>query len=385
LQHPGMQNVAAPQDPANDSAKKYLDDLTAVGKQTAIPKRGAASDKVQAARDMVDNGEAEDVKTALDMIATRGAPAPAKPETPLQASQRKLNEMKAAGTLPAPNKAPKAAGVGGAKAAPAGGAASPALGGAKAPDDFDKAVDFWAKAVIAGDRDWQIGIGRSKSGAELIKAVKMRVPTLAGEMGLEPQDIGTTRATQAALAATAKDLTKRSEAVDLFASKVEKDMNTFDAALTKAGMDSPLLINKPINALRRQFSDSDLAQLDLAAKQVGQEYERLITGGTLSVAQLHAGASEDAKKLINGDMPPKQARAVMETMRAEMKNARDAAHESIARIQDKMRGLGRARGVGDAGGAPAPAAAPGKFVEGKVYQDANGNKAMYQGGKWVPQ
>ncbi len=239
------------------------------------------------------------------------------------------------------------------------GASSAALGGAPAPgpDAGANAVDFWSRAVIAGDKDWQIGLGRGKSGSALIEAVKRRVPAMAAEMGLDPQDIGTARAQNAALGATMKDLTKRSEAVDLFASKVEKDMKTFDAALTKAGSDSPLLINKPINALRRQFSDSDLAQLDLAAKQVGTEYERLITGGTLSVAQLHAGASEDAKKLINGDMPPKQARAVMETMRVEMQNARDAAHESTARITDKMRNLGRGSG-------PAAGPAPGSGITG---------------------
>jgi len=240
----------------------------------------------------------------------------------------------------------------------AAGTGSTALGGASAPADTSaKAVDFWSRAVIAGDKDWQVGLSRSKTGAALIEAVKRRVPEMAGEMGLDPQDIGTARAQSAALGATMKDLTKRSEAVDLFSSKVEKDMKTFDAALTKAGSDSPLLINKPINMLRRQFSDSDLAQLDLAAKQVGTEYERLITGGTLSVAQLHSGAQADAQKLVNGDMPPKQARAVMETMRTEMQNARDAAHESTTRISDKMRNLGRGSG-------PAAGPAPGAGITG---------------------
>lgn len=240
------------------------------------------------------------------------------------------------------------------------GTGSAALGGAPAPADTSaKAVDFWSRAVIAGDKDWQAGLSRSKTGTALIEAVKRRIPEMAREMGLDPQDIGTARAQSAALGATMKDLTKRSEAVDLFASKVEKDMKTFDNALTKAGSDSPLLINKPINALRRQFSDSDLAQLDLAAKQVGQEYERLITGGTLSVAQLHSGASEDAKKLINGDMPPKQARAVMDIMRTEMQNARDAAHESTTRIADKMRNLGRGNG-------PAAGPAPGSGITGNA-------------------
>lgn len=229
-------------------------------------------------------------------------------------------------------------GLGGGKT----GGASAVLGTAPPGGASDKStVDFWSRAVIAGDKDWQVGLSRSKTGSALIEAVKRRVPGMADELGLTPQDLGTTRATSAALSATLKDLTKRSAAVDMFSSKVEKDMQTFDQVLADAGSNSPLLINKPINALRRQFSDPDLSRLDLAARQVGTEYERLITGGTLSVAQLHAGAQEDAKKLINGDMPPKQARAIMDQMRVEMRNARDAAHESSTRIQDQMRGLGK--------------------------------------------
>ncbi len=245
-------------------------------------------------------------------------------------------------------------------AAPAKGGAAPAassaaLGGATAPTAPDKAVDFWARAVIAGDKDWQVGLSRNASGSKLIEAVKRRVPELAAEMGLDPQDMGTTRAQNAALGATLKDLTKRSAAVELFSSKLQKDMGTFDALLDKASTGSPLLISKPINYLRRQFSDPDLAQLDLAAKQVGTEYERLITGGTLSVAQLHATAAEDAKALINGDMPPAQARALMKTMLVEMNNARTAASESTDRISDQMRALGRGRGKGGTG---LPGAAP---------------------------
>lgn len=251
----------------------------------------------------------------------------------------------------------KAAGYGGGGKDSGGGAAgsSPALGGAEAPGVGKEAVDFWARAVIAGDRDWQVGLARSKSGSQMIEAVKRRVPELAKEMGLQPQDIGTVRAQKAALDKTLKELTVRSEAIELFASKVEKDMKTFDALLDKASAGVPTILSRPINVLRREFSSPELAQLDLAAKQVATEYERLITGGALSIAQLHVGAQEDARKLINGDMTPKQARAVMETMNAEMQNARAAAHESRKRVTDQMRNLGT--GAPDTGGAaPAPAA-----------------------------
>lgn len=268
---------------------------------------------------------------------------------------------------------------------PGGGAggASKALGGAAAPDPGDpNAVDFWARAVIAGDRDWQVGLARSKSGSSLIEAVKRRVPVLAKEMGLEPQDIGTTRAQSAALAATMKDLTKRAEAVELFSNKVAKDMSTFETILAQVGSDSPILVNKPINYLRRQLSSPELAQLDLAAKQVGTEYERLITGGTLSVAQLHVGAQEDAKKLINGDMSVPQARAVLDVMRTEMKNARDAAHESEGRIRERMRGLGRGNGA-TPGAAPAAGGSPpvDRLKEGQVTTFANGQKWTLKNGQ----
>ena len=272
----------------------------------------------------------------------------AKPEPKVTGVQGTLNAIKTSG-LSDEDKAKaervalkvEAAPKAGKAAAAGAGTKVPELGGVAAPDADEDAVNFWAQAVIAGNKDWQIGLSRSKSGSALIEKVKRRVPVMAKELGLEPQDIGSESARFAALSATQKDLTKRSAAVDLFSSKVEKDMKTFESLIDNASTGSPLLISKPINALRRQFSDPDLAQLDLAAKQVGNEYERLITGGTLSVAQLHSGASEDAKKLINGDMPPAQARAVMQVMRQEMKNARDAAHESEAAVNDKIRGLGR--------------------------------------------
>lgn len=361
---------------AKEQTKRWLDELNARGKASQ-PKVGATEEKLVAARKMVDNGEAANVQEALGKLQTAGVlpggPKQLAPiEVKLKESQIKANEARAG--------LANAKAGGGGRAAAGAGVKSAALGGAAAPADKDEAIDFWARAVIAGDKDWQVGIGRNKTGAALIEAVKRRVPQLAKQMGLEPQDIGTTRAENAALGATMKDLTKRAEAVELFASKVDKDMKTFDEALSKAALDSPLLINKPINALRRAFSDPELAQLDLAAKQVGAEYERLITGGTLSVAQLHVGAAEDAKKLINGDMPPKQARAVMQTMRQEMANAKAAAHESEQRIKGRMQGLGRGR---EGGAAPAAATGGDKFTVGKVYQDAKGNKAKYMGnGQW---
>lgn len=319
----------------------------------------------------------ENYRAALAAAARGGgkASAAAARETPADQAERLVKEGKfktlaEARAFVTPSKAANEAAV--RARSDLGGLKSAAMG--DAPDRPDEAVDFWSRAVIAGDKDWQIGLSRSKTGADLIEKVKRRVPAMAKEMGLEPQDIGTTRAQSAAYAAAMKELTKRAEGVELFASKVEKDMKTFDGLLDKAALDSPMLLNRPINALRRQFSDPGLSQLDLAASQVGKEYERLINGGTLSVAQLHAGAAEDAKNLINGNMSPKQARAVMSTMLQEMENARAAARESTQRIQEKMRGLGRGRDAPAAGGASKPEPPAVGTVKGG-YRFKGGNPA----------
>ena len=254
------------------------------------------------------------------------------------------------------------------KARPAGGGGgggSPALGGATPPGKPDDAVEFWARAVIAGDKDWQVGLSRSKTGSDLIEKVKRRVPMLAKEMGLDPQDIGTARAQSAALGATLKELTKRAEAIALFSSKTEKDMRTFEQIATELGRTNPTIIAKPINAVRRALSDADQARLDLAARQMATEYERLINGGALSVAQLPVAARLDAQKLVNGDMPLEQVLAITKVMRLEMDNAKAAANESRSKVTEQLRQLGRgvptgAPGTPNAGGAaPAPAAASG--------------------------
>lgn len=291
----------------------------------------------------------ERYKTALDASARGGGVAKATTSRETAAGQAerlfregKFKSLAEARAFVSPSKAANEAAAAARAKRGEGGGRSEALGmDAPDPTAKDEAVDFWAHAVLAGDKDWQVGLGRSKTGSQLIEAVKRRVPQLAKQLNLEPQDIGTVRAQNAALAATMKDITKRNAAVELFSDKLVKDMKTFDDELTAAGSDSPMLIQRPLNALRRQFSDPALARLDLAAKQVGTEYERLITGGTLSVAQLHVGAQEDAKKLINGDMTPKQARAVMELMTREMQNAKEAAHEAEVKVRDRMRSLGR--------------------------------------------
>lgn len=241
--------------------------------------------------------------------------------------------------------------------------------GVKVGADDPKAVDFWALSALAGDNTWQTNLGRSKEGARMVAAVRSRIPQLAAQLGLHPADVGTTRAQRVALDVTLKELTKRAEAIQLFSSKTEKDMATFEEIARELQRTNPTIIAKPINAVRRALSDTDQARLDLAARQMATEYERLINGGALSVAQLPVAARLDAAKLINGDMPLDQALATTRVMRQEMANAKAAANESRTRVTEQLRSLGRwDLGGGGTPAAPGAAPAPAPAAAGNLPQ-----------------
>jgi hypothetical protein len=70
----------------------------------------------------------------------------------------------------------------------------------------------------------------------------------------------------------------------------------------------------------------------------------MITNGTLSIAQLHEGAREDAQRLLNGNMSPAEMRAVMTIMKKEIGNQRKAWKDQLSEVSDSIKGLGKAGG-----------------------------------------
>lgn len=306
----------------------------------STPNTGQVSSTDQAARD------AEELKILQTERTSKWEPALAAAkatgdQTKITKAQGDLDainrEIVRAQSAPAPAAAPAAASS--ATVAPP----SATLGAAPTNTDAadKKTVDFYAAADIAGDRNWRIGLSRSKTGSALIEAVKRRIPSLAEEWGITPQDYGTITGQRAALNATLKQVTSRAAANDASADKVTRDMKTYDSLLdSEASNYGADFVNKPINTLRRQFNSPGLAKLDVAANQVGLEYERMMQGGQLSAAQLHASAAQDAKALINGDLPPPVARAKMTVILQEIQNAKDTTRTSVDNVTDKLRNLG---------------------------------------------
>lgn len=160
---------------------------------------------------------------------------------------------------------------------------------------------------------------------------------------------------------------KRTDAVESSMRKIASDIKTIDSTMADGNAGFAKWLNQPLNSLRTQTSDPKLAAYALSVKQVATEYERAIQGGLLSAAQLHQGAAEEAKKILNENMSVEEVRAVIPIMIREMENARRAASDQLHEIRTRLH-------------APAPTASasqpPLSNAKGwKLHQDAKGNKA----------
>jgi hypothetical protein len=287
-----------------------------------------------------------DLETSVKYLQSIGVmPNLEKPEK-LGPLAQKIADIDSSSLSPEDKAAAKrvaALGVRGAEAEP--GSLSVGAGSVGKGAGDQETVDFWAKAVIAGDRTWQIGLARSKGGSGLIEAVKRRVPQLAKEMGLEPQDIGTTHAQQVALSATMRDRQKYVTAVEQLQSTLDKQGKLVEDLLDKgAAKGGAPILNKPINALRSALGDTDFTNLQATLIGLSREHQRVLTS-PMSNAQLHVQSQATGDKLVNADMTPTQIRGIIGVMRTEAKNGRDAGNEALQSVTDKMRALGRGRGT----------------------------------------
>lgn len=153
---------------------------------------------------------------------------------------------------------------------------------------------------------------------------------------------------------------KRNAGIDQGMRKIANDIKTMESLMPSGNAGLVQFLNKPLNAVRTQTSDPKLAAWSLSVKQVANEYERQLTGGMMSNAQLHAGAAEDAKNIINENMSIKEIEAIVPVMMREMKNNYEAGKSQEKELRESM-------------GSGAPKAAPldkpkvGEVVDGYRY------------------
>jgi len=133
---------------------------------------------------------------------------------------------------------------------------------------------------------------------------------------------------------------KRSAGIEVGAKKIENDIKTMQDVQAKGSLDIPQFAGRPLNWARKQTGSPDLRAYALATKQVATEYMRMMTGGMLSVAQLHVGAQEDAKGILDENMTIAETKAILPVMIREIQNARQAASDTKAGLMSDIKKIG---------------------------------------------
>ena len=227
--------------------------------------------------------------------------------------------------------------------------------GAGRTDLSPATLEFYATMDLMGQRDWRVGLGRSKHGSDLIVAVDKFVPELAGKLGLSAQDVGTAKAEFAAYNKALSDRVKYSAAVEQLTGTVNKQADLVLSLMGKgaAGSGSPI-INKWIQAGRKATGDPDVAAFDMAIVGLAREHQRVLTS-PLSNAQLAVAAQKTGDALLNDAKTPEQIRKLVDVMRTEAKNGKEQADAAVGELKAKMKAIGGRSGMAGGGG-PAPSA-----------------------------
>lgn len=234
----------------------------------------------------------------------------------------------------------------------------------KGPPLAKETVDFYAKQSLSGDNSWQVGLARGKVGQKLIAAVKDRIPKLAAEQGMTPQDASANKAIRESSLSALRDRTKYVAAGTQFVNNFNKQSDLVEKYLKPGIGGSTPVFNRWIQAGRKQVAgDADVSALDTAIRGLAREHQRIVTGVT-SNAQLHASAQETADQLLNISQSEAQIRANLKEMREEATNALDSGKEEVGLLQTQIKAIGTA---------PKQAGPSDKDAEAVAWAKANPN------------
>ena len=219
------------------------------------------------------------------------------------------------------------------------------VGGASGRVAADAQQFLTAEAVQQGGSDFR---RTGKLPPALTKADKSRILNSAADEAKQLGNTGEaeslrrlainteTSAAKSALGA----VEKRSAGIEVGAAKIVNDIKTMQDIEAKGSLDIPKIASSPLNWARTQTGSPSLRAYALATKQVATEYTRMMTGGMLSVAQLHAGAQEEAKNILNENMTIAETRAIIPVMLREIENARKASADTKQGLVDNIQKIG---------------------------------------------
>ena len=230
-----------------------------------------------------------------------------------------------------------------------GGGGAPSAGGKASSDKIKQG----AASLLAGTPKTQIvSYAGTKSSAEWdairaeafrqLEATGMSTQQAAGvisENGLDRVALGKALTQQAAIVAGTERLSKT----------VYGQIGLLNDQLEKSGLNTPAILNKPYNKLRKDLSSGDLAEVDVYMAGLAREVQKLNTA-VASNAQLHITASQLYDKLINRDMSVGEAKRATDAFKKEMEVVNKASLDTVDELRGNIRDIGSEKPAGAAGG-----------------------------------
>lgn len=130
----------------------------------------------------------------------------------------------------------------------------------------------------------------------------------------------------------------------------------------------------PVNALlnrMRKMGDPNYTNYEIFLKGVQKEFGKVLQGAT-GARGVSVSAMKDAEGTLSPNMTLGQLEAAQKALMTEGGNVLNSLRTQKQSLTQQLQGGGQAQ-------APSQ-----QFQNGAVYTDANGNKARYQDGQWIP-
>lgn len=206
-------------------------------------------------------------------------------------------------------------------------------------------VDFYAEMALSGDQSWRVGLGRSKDGVALIRAVDRRMPELANEVGMKPGDVVANKQEVATRLKALRDFSTgtQGQLVTSFNTAIDHldTLKELGNALNNGNLQ---LANKIKNTAAAWTGDADITNLDTAKQIVGAEVIKSIVARGGGQAE-----REEAANQISRISSPKQLAGYIETtqklMAGQLKSLEQQYSSNTKRKDFRDKLLPRAKSV----------------------------------------
>jgi len=239
-------------------------------------------------------------------------------------------------------------------------------------------VSAYAKAAVKDPRLLQ-GFARGKEGRQLLLKVGKE---MAGMM-IGGADINRTRA------AFQSDLASLNKIVPVYDAVVSFENNAIKQGRILVDLGKQVdatgipVYEKYLRGGKQALGDTKVANFNAQLQVYRTEVAKILTNPNLT-GQLTDEARKEIEAFLKGGISAPQLQEVVKLLEGDFGRRKEALQEQMDAIRNRMSSgyVGQGTAAAEKAGQGPPPPAQGGYVEGQIYEDANGNRAIWKNGKF---